>query len=93
VQLEKANRYTVYLDYACHNSVAGNTFVLEGGEPALHGKVGGTGGWDKYRQVKIGSLTLKAGQQRLTLRPDGKLKGALLDLRGIRLVVDAEKER
>jgi putative heme-binding domain-containing protein len=79
--------YDVWLDFACADSSANNGFVLEGARPVLGGKVTGTGGWDRYRQLKIGSITLAAGKHRLTFRPaNGKLRGALLDLRSIHLV-------
>jgi putative membrane-bound dehydrogenase-like protein len=94
LQLEQAARYDVWLDWACADDAAGNAFVLEGGEPAVRGKVAGTGGWDKYRQQKIGTVTLEAGTQRLVLRPDGEgLRGALLDLRGVHLVPEGEKPK
>jgi len=86
VQLDRDRAYDVYLRYACADPVAGNAFMLEGGEPVLHGRARGTGGWDKYRQVKIGRLALKAGAPRVVLRPNGPVTGALLDLEWIRLV-------
>jgi putative membrane-bound dehydrogenase-like protein len=87
VQTEKAGEYDVYFDYSCHNDSAGNAFAFEGGEPMLQGKVEGTGGWDKYRQIKIGTIRLAAGAHSLIVRPDGPLtKEALLDLRGVYLV-------
>ena len=85
--MDRDGKYDVYLDYACHDSVAGNAFVLEGGEPVLHARAAGTGGWDKYRQIKIGTLALKAGAARIVLRPNEPVTGALLDLRAIRLVI------
>ncbi len=94
VQVEKEGRYDVWLDWACDNSSAGNAYVLEGGRTAVEGKVAGTGGWDRYRQEKIGTTTLAAGLQRLVLRPAGPaLRGALLDLRGIHLVPEGQKPR
>jgi putative membrane-bound dehydrogenase-like protein len=92
VRVERAGRYDVYLDYACANGSAGNAYVLEGTRPGVEGKVAGTGGWDKYRQEKVGTTTLEAGLQRLVLRPSGpKLNGALMDLRGLRLVPEGQK--
>jgi serine/threonine-protein kinase len=65
---------------------------LEGGQPSLRGQVTGTGGWDKYRQIKIGTLTIPAGTHRLILRSDaGTLHGALLDLHEIKLVPNAKE--
>ena len=76
------------------NASANNPYIFEGKTPLLRGKVAGTGGWDKYRQEKIGTVTLDAGRHRLTFRPDGvKPNGALLDLRGIHLVPKGQKPR
>ena len=86
VEVEKAGEHDVWLDWACADESAGNAYVLEGGKGPLRGKVKATGGWDKYRQEKVGMVTLAAGTQKLTLRPDGDLRRALMDLRGIRLV-------
>jgi putative heme-binding domain-containing protein len=85
-QVQSDGAFDVYLDWACDDSVAGNAFVFEGGTTALRGKIAGTGGWDKYRQAKIGTIQLKAGHSRLTFRSDGDIKGALLDLRAVRLI-------
>jgi putative membrane-bound dehydrogenase-like protein len=86
VELPKAARYDVWLDYACDDAVAGNAFVLAAGGQLLSGKTAGTGGWNRYRQVLLGSLELQQGQERVTLRPDAAaLNGALMDLRGVHL--------
>jgi putative membrane-bound dehydrogenase-like protein len=92
VQTDREGEYDVYLDWACADQPAGNAYVLEGAQPSLRGKVPSTGGWDRYRQQRIGTVTLAAGLQRLTLRPDGPaLRGALLDLRGLQLVPKGQK--
>jgi putative membrane-bound dehydrogenase-like protein len=92
VQMDRAGEYDVYLDWACADDSAGNGYVLEGARPALRGKVAGTGGWDRYRQERVGTVALEAGPQRLTFRPDGPaLRGALLDLRGVHLVPKGQK--
>ncbi len=92
VRPEQAGEYDVYLDWACADASAGNAYVLEGARPLLRGKVAATGGWDHYRQEKVGTVTLEAGPQRLTLRPEGPaLRGALLDLRGLHLVLKGQK--
>jgi hypothetical protein len=91
-EMEKGGEFDVWLDWACDNGSAGNPFVLEGAKPLVQGKVAGTGGWDKYRQEKVGTVTLEGGRQRLTFRPDGvKPNGALLDLRALHLVPKGQK--
>ena len=53
----------------------------------LTSKVTATGGWDIYKEAEVGSLVLSAGQQRLSMRPAGRLNGtAMLDLKSIKLV-------
>jgi putative membrane-bound dehydrogenase-like protein len=91
VEVEKEGAYDVWLDWACDDGVAGNPYVLEGTRPALRGHVRSTGGWDRYRQEKIGTVTLPAGATRLAFRPDGSLRVALLDLRGLHLVPRGQK--
>jgi putative membrane-bound dehydrogenase-like protein len=86
VELDDRGRYDIYLDGACDPSSAGNAFVLETAGETLGGKIGSTGGWNQYRQTKLGTLALKKGSQRITLRPDGPPRQALVDLRGLILV-------
>jgi putative membrane-bound dehydrogenase-like protein len=86
LRLDKPGEFDVWLDWACADDSAGNAYVLEGVRPELRGKVQATGGWDRYRQAKIGTVELTAGAHKLTLRPDGKPNRALMDLRGLHLV-------
>ena len=87
VEASKAGRYEVWLDWACPDGNAGNHFQIQAGVARLTEVVTGTGSWDAYRQAKVGELELKAGRQRLVFRSDGKVAGgALLDLRGLKLV-------
>lgn len=76
--------YDVYLHYACDASSAGNRFLLTGVQPELKGTIASTGAWDKFVTVKIGTVSAKAGQSTIVLRPDGSvLQGALMDLKGV----------
>jgi putative membrane-bound dehydrogenase-like protein len=86
VEPPRAGKYDVYLEYACDPGSAGNAFVLEADDRTLTGKVAGTGSWDTYRRVKVGVLALKAGRQRVVMRASGPVKGALIDLKMVRLV-------
>lgn len=81
----KPAKYDVYLDYACDSGSAGNVLRLEAAEP-LRWKVAPTGGWDQYRQVRIGSIDVPPGFRYLVAKPDAGLTRALIDLRGIYLV-------
>jgi putative heme-binding domain-containing protein len=86
VKLDKAAEFDLYMDYACANDSAGNAFAIDGVEPAVRGKVAGTGGWDRYTLVKLGTVKLPGGAGKITVRPDGPVKRALIDLRTLYLV-------
>jgi hypothetical protein len=81
----QAGKYTVWLDYACEKSTAGNSLALETGSQRLTTRIESTGDWDTYRNVRIGIIELPAGEQRLTVRAAGPLRGSLIDLRSIQL--------
>jgi putative membrane-bound dehydrogenase-like protein len=91
VELDRAARFDVWLDYSCHADSAGNRFVIEGAAKSLAGQVTSTGGWDRYRMQKVGTIELTAGSHRITLRPDGGVRGALMDLRGLYFVAEGSK--
>ena len=76
----------MYLDYACANDSAGNPFAIDGVEPAIRGKIASTGGWDRYKLVKLGTVKLPAGSWPHHLPPRRAGEGALLDLRTVYLV-------
>jgi putative membrane-bound dehydrogenase-like protein len=84
-EVPRTGKYAVWLDYACDDGSAGNSYVLQAGLERLTGKVAGTGNWDTYKQVKVGEIQLQAGQQRLVFRSVGRIRTALIDLRSIRL--------
>ena len=82
--IEDSGEYEVWLDYSCDDTTAGNLLRLEGGDPVTTIVIGGTGGWNKYRQVCLGSLHFAAGRNQLIARAADRLRGsALLDLRTI----------
>ena len=86
LELPRAGRYRIVLDYACHDDTAGNKFLLRAAGKQLVGQVAGTGTWDDYRQVEIGALDLPAGAAELEIRSAGRPKDALFDLRGVQLM-------
>jgi len=83
-------RYAVTIEYACHDSSAGNTLAVIVGDQRLEFKVAGTGNWESYRQQQIGTLRLAAGEQRLVARPSGPIRNSLIDLRSLRLMLVQE---
>ena len=87
VENAKSGSFDVYLDFACANESAGNRYRVDGLTTILRGDVPATGGWDKYQQLRVGTVALTAGRQMISLRSDGALlRGALFDLREVRLV-------
>jgi putative membrane-bound dehydrogenase-like protein len=87
VEIVKAGKYAVSLDWACDDKSAGKLFVIQGGAAPLTGKVASTGSWDNYKGSRVGEMVLAVGKQRLTFRSAGPLSvSPLIDLRSIRLV-------
>lgn len=87
VAVEKKGKYEVYLEWSVSNEEAGKPFVFKVGDQQLNGKVGRTGSWEKYKTKKIGHIQLSSGRQKMVFKPNSKFeKGALLDLRELKLV-------
>jgi hypothetical protein len=86
VAVPAAGTYRVQLDYACADEMQGNTLAVQAGGGQVAWKVEGTGSWDNYRGKEIGKLELPEGEVEMVVRADGAIRGALLDLRSIRLI-------
>ena len=86
IEASAAGKYAVWLDYACGDQSAGNKFQLEAGSQRLTAVVASTGAWGNYKQVKVGEIELAAAKQQVALRSSGKINGALMELRALRLV-------
>jgi hypothetical protein len=85
VDVARGGRYAVWFEYACADTAAGNGFQLQAGLRTLAGTVKGTGTWDDYKELQVGTLELDPGRQPVILRSVGRPRSALLDLKGIRL--------
>jgi putative membrane-bound dehydrogenase-like protein len=85
IDVPGAQRYEVWLDFACDPSVAGNILAVQGADSKITHKVGSTASWDLYRRVKIGTLRLPAGRHVVAVRAEGAIRGALIDLRAVEL--------
>lgn len=86
MQPARAGTYDVYIQYACDNTSAGNTLILQCGTERIAFKVESTGNWDTYRKVRVGQMKLSASRQHLTVRGQPPIVGALIDLRAIELI-------
>jgi putative heme-binding domain-containing protein len=85
MDVPKSGAFDVWLEYACADEAAGNEYTLYVGAIKKSERVSGTGSWDNYRQMSVGRLELEAGQQRVVVKPAGKLRGPLFDLKSLRL--------
>lgn len=86
VELASAATFEVSVELAADDESAGDFFVVETEGGSVRGEVASTGGYDRFHFVPAGRLALRAGLNRIILRPDGPLKRELADVRGIRLV-------
>jgi len=81
----RGGKYEVALDHALDKTIKSNAFIIEVSDQKLTGQVKQTGTWDTYQTNNVGQVTLKAGTHRLSIRSDGPVSGALIDLRTITL--------
>ena len=79
-------RMEIWAEWACDANAAGNSFVIEGAEPVLKGKVRSTGAWSRYQLQALGTVTIREGESDIVIRPGGTLHTALADLRALHLV-------
>jgi putative membrane-bound dehydrogenase-like protein len=82
-RVDRPATFTVSMDWACDNSVAGNEYLLRIDDQTKRGTVAGTGTWSDYRTVFLREVRLGPGDHRLELRPAGPVRGALADVRTI----------
>jgi len=75
--------FRVLAQIACKDESAGAECVLACGEQRIEFKVAGTGGWQQYRQVELGTLELGSDRCALELRARTKPGEAVLNLRSI----------
>ena len=83
--------YEVWVDYA-HPGNGGRYHVELGGQ-VLDVAVGDTGGWNKFKQLSVGSILIESpGRFSLGVRPQEIAGGSLLNLRGISLQPSSKPE-
>lgn len=87
VNVAKAGKYKVLLEWSVSDKEAGKEFLLEANGRKLVGVVPPSGSWETFKIAAIGNIKLKAGKQIIAFKSKKYFnKGAILDLREIRLV-------
>jgi putative membrane-bound dehydrogenase-like protein len=91
-RVNKPATFTMSLEWACADESAGNELLLRvGGSTFVHVVAGtGAGTWANYRTIFVTEISLPAGTHRLDVRPAGRVRSALLDLRAVRLTPRSE---
>ncbi len=84
-EITNAGDYEVLVLLAADDDSAGDQYVIESPTSKTTGTVRSTGGYERHVEQRAGKLLLKAGTQRLLMRPSGPLKRELADVRALRL--------
>lgn len=87
IEVNKPGEYEAYLEWSVSDEDAGKEFIMETKDGQLTGVVKPSGSWETFKNENIGKINLSAGRQKIIFRSKTKFeKGALLDLRQIKLV-------
>jgi hypothetical protein len=87
IEPARKGKYEVHLEWSVSDEEAGKPFVLLAGNQQLKGVVSRTGSWETFKTERIGTIRLRAGRQKVVFKPNSTFdKGALLDLREVKLV-------
>ena len=83
----KKGHYTVVIDYAVPDNLAGQAFVVKAGQATLTTKAESTGGWAKWARKAVGKIVLEEADFEVSLAPSQDVNGDdLLDLRALELI-------
>ena len=85
IQVSADAEYEVLVTLAADEASAGDSYVIEAENTSLRATVKSTGGYESFAEQSAGMLKLKAGVQKLLMRPDGALKQELADVRALKL--------
>ena len=85
IDVPVAGAYDVMVEWALPTETDGNAIRFSAGGESLTAEVPATGNWDTFRRASFGKLVLQTGKQQLAVRSEGKIRGALIDLKGITL--------
>ncbi len=85
IEITKPGKYALSMTYAVQESAAGDRFEITIGEQKVEGTAASTSVWENFQTTKLGTVDLTAGKHKVVMRPLGKPKFALLDLKELRL--------
>ncbi|MEX2591514.1 MAG: hypothetical protein WD426_01985 [Anditalea sp.] len=69
VEIPKAGKYDVFLDWSVSDGEAGKSYLFETGAIKLSGNVEKSGSWETFRSKKIGQVDLPGGIQKMVFKP------------------------
>ena len=87
VEIPKAGKYEVWLEWSVSDEEAGKAFQLSFEEQEVRGTIEVSGSWETFKEKRLGILQLNPGYGKLVFKAarDFGEEGALLDLRKILL--------
>lgn len=87
VNVVKAGKYEVYLDWSVSDKDAGKAYMLQVGKRRLERTVEKTGSWFTYKNKKVGSIRLSSGIHTISLKSNSRKEtGSMFDLREVTLI-------
>lgn len=88
MEVAKSGKYDVYVEYSVADASAGKEYELAIGKSKVKGVTQKSGSWFTYRKDKIGTINLKKGNQKASVKAVkiDKSGSSVFDLREITLV-------
>lgn len=93
VEIPSSGTYDVFVTLAADDASQGDHFLVESETGRVRGRVDSTGGYDRFKELHVGTLPLRSGANRILMRPDGNLRAELADIRAVRLARTGIKRR
>jgi len=85
IRPRRAGEYEVEFTYALDPKNEGGTMLVAAGRERVTVTMKGTGSWHAFTNVTVGRIRLPAGLAVVEVRPDGKPRGGVINLRGVTL--------
>ena len=81
----RKGKFTVELTYSCAPNAGGN-YIFTAGTARLEGHADPTAGWDKWKTVKVGTITVTQDGETAFLKANGQPQNALMNVLHLRLI-------